>query len=290
MRRPAFVAYLVLLIVALLAIAIPSGASAAFGFRAGSEGFSMSAREEDGSVDHRAGSHPYRLTTTVNLNLGPESPGEPGIPFSEGDLRELRIDLPPGMIENPSVVGKCSLAEFNTPRVSPYETSASGESCPESSQIGVATVTSSHVGGPRTFGVFNLEPPPGAPSEIGFNPYGSPIVFVAEVHQAEGEYQLSERAQTIPQQVNLSGLRLTLWGNPYDISHNFERGNCLNEAEPDAPWDNGCGNESVLRLEHQAYLTLPSSCTGPLVYGASATSWQQPGTVIRRQFTRFNEG
>lgn len=279
-------------LLALPAVASPPIASAAFGLLPGAEGFSASAREEDGSVDHRAGSHPYRLTTAINLNLAGESPGEPGVPFSDGDLRELRLDLPPGLIENSAAIARCSLSRFHTPRSSPYEpgTSGSGESCPEESQVGVVTVTSSHAGGPRTFGVFNLEPPPGAPSAIGFNPYGSPIVFVTEVHQEGGEYQLSQRARNIPQQVDLSALRITLWGTPGDISHNFERGNCLNEADPSAPWDNGCGNETVRKFPRLAYLTLPSSCDGPLAYGISATSWQQPGVTVRRQFTHFNEG
>jgi hypothetical protein len=289
-RRSLVLAGVALQAVALLVVAMPSSASAAFGLIAGSEGFSVTAREEDGSVDHRAGSHPYRLTTTINLNLGPESPGEPGVPFSDGDLRELRLDLPPGLIENPSVVPQCNLALFHTPRVSPFESSASGESCPENTQIGVATVTSSHAGGPRTFGIFNLEPPPGAPSEFGFSPYGSPIVFIPEVRQANGMYQLSERAQNISQQVDISGLRITLWGTPWDIAHNFERGNCLNEVEPALPWDNGCGNETVRISPRLAYLTLPSNCSDPLVYGIAATSWQQPGTVARRLFTHFNEG
>jgi hypothetical protein len=277
-------------LVVLSTAAVPASASAAFGLLPGDEGFSASAREEGGAIDHRAGSHPYRLTTSVNLNLVSGSPGEPGVPFSDGDLRELRLDLPPGLIENPTAVQPCSLAQFQTPRDSPFEASASGESCPEVSQIGVATVTSSHAGGPRTFGVFSLEPPPGAPAEIGLNPYGSPITFVAEVNQSGGEYQLTERAQNISQQVDISGLRITLWGTPADISHNFERGNCLNEAEPDSPWDNGCGNTTVRNFGRRAYLTLPSACAGPLTYGVSATSWQQPGVVVRRQFTHFDEG
>jgi hypothetical protein len=291
MRRLPVLACLALQTIALVSFGTPSDASAAFGLVPGSEGFSVSAREEDGSVDHQAGSHPYRLTTTIHLNLGAESPGEPGVPFSDGDLRELRLDLPPGLIENASVVPQCNLAAFHTPRVSPFEkTSASGESCPENTQIGVVTVTSSNAGVPRTFGIFNLEPPPGAPSEFGFNPYGSPIVVTSEVHQDEGRYQLSERAPNIPQQVNISGLRITLWGTPWDIAHNYERGNCLNETEPDSPWDNGCGNETVRISPRLAFLTLPSNCSDPLVYGVSAASWQQPGTVTRRQFTHFNEG
>ncbi len=277
-----------LLTAALLAAWLPASAAAAFGLLPGSEGFSVSAREEGGAVDHQAGSHPYRLTTTVNLNLGPESPGEPGVPFSDGDLRELRLDLPPGLIENPSAVPQCSLAQFHTPRTSPYETSASGESCADETQIGTVTVASSHTGGPRTFGLFNLAPPPGAPSEIGFNPYGSPVVFIPEIRQAGGRYQLSLRARNIPQQVDISGLRITAWGTPGAASHNYERGNCLNETDPASPWGNGCGAGSV--SQPQAYLTLPSNCSDPLVYGVAASSWQQPGTVVRRQFTRFDEG
>jgi hypothetical protein len=280
-----------LVLAALLAVATPPRAAAAFGLLPGGEGFSMAAEEESGSIDHRAGSHPYQLTVAINLNRAPESPAEPGIPFSDGDLRELRIDLPPGLIENPSAVPQCTLAQFHTPRSSPFETpSLSGESCPDRTQIGVVTVTSSRASTPRSFGVFNLQPPPGAPAEIGFNPYGSPLVFIPEVRQEGGEYQLSLRAQNIAQQVDVSGLRLTLWGTPWAASHNGERGNCLHEAEPDSPWESGCDTGSRQQFPPLAYLTLPSSCDSPLVYGIAATSWQQPGTTVRRQFTRFEEG
>lgn len=289
MRRACTELLLGLLAAVLLACVAP-GAQAAFGPLPGSEGFSVSAREEDGSVDQQAGSHPYRLTTTINLNLAGGSPGEPGVPFSDGDLRELRLDLPPGLIENSSAVPRCTLAQFHSPRSSPFETSLSGESCPEKTQIGVVTVTSSHPGGPRTFGVFNLVPPPGAPSEIGFNPYGSPIVFIPEVRQVGGEYQLSQRAQGISQKVNISGLRITLWGTPWAVTHNFERGNCLNEADPASPWGVGCNAGVSQQAPPQAYLTLPSTCGSALVYGVAMSSWQQPGTVMRRQFTHFDEG
>jgi hypothetical protein len=278
-----------LLVAAALAIAAPASAEAAFGLLPGSEGFSAVAREEDGSVDQRAGSHPYRLTATVNLDLAGESPGEPGVPFSDGDLRELRLDLPPGLIENPSAVHQCTVAQLHTPRESPFETSLSGESCPEKSQIGIVTVTSSHAGGPRTFGLFNIAPPPGAPSEIGFSPFGAPVVFIPEIRQAGGEYQLSQRAQNISQQVDVSGLRITLWGTPWAPTHNFQRGNCLNEAEPDSPWGLGCDAGASQHSPPQAYLTLPSNCDGALVYGLAARSWQT-GAVVRRQFTHFDEG
>lgn len=287
-RAPALL-WLGSLWMAILLAQAPGDASAAFGLRPGSEGFSVDATEERGAVDHQAGSHPYELTTTINLKLAPESPGEPGVPFTEGDLRELRLDLPPGLIENPSAVGQCSLADFERPRISQFETSLSGESCPDETQIGVVTVTSSHPGGPRTFGIFNLQPPPGAPSEIGFNPYGAPIVLISEVRQAQGEYQLSLRAQNIPQQVDISGLRISLWGAPWAPSHNFERGECLDGAEPASPWANDCAIP-IQVSPPRAYLTLPSDCGDPLAYGVSVSSWQQPGIDAGRWFTHFNDG
>ncbi len=177
------------------------------------------ATEEGGEIETQAGSHPLALTTEVNFNLGPESPGEPGVPFTDGDLKDLRLDLPPGLIENPAAVPRCALAQFHTPRESPFEESLSGESCPDRTQIGVVEVRSSYGGGStRTFGVFNLVPPPGAPSQLGFNAYGAPIVFIPHVRQADGEYGLSLEARNIPQLVDLYGFSLTIWGTPWASS------------------------------------------------------------------------
>jgi hypothetical protein len=279
------------LAVLLAGLAATPAASAAFGFRPGPEGFSVVAREENGALDHLAGSHPYELITSIQLEATTLSPGEPGVPFSEGDLRELRLEFPPGLIENPTASSQCSLASFHEPRASSHEMSLSGENCPDSSQVGTVNVRSSYGGGTeRTFGVFSLVAPPGAPAEVGFSPFGSPIVFVPEVSQVEGEYQFVLRASDISQRVNFSAIELHLWGAPWAASHDGERGECLHEAEPGAPWDNSCAAGRRPEFAPRAFLTMPSSCRQPLVYGAAATSWQQPGTITRRAFAHFNEG
>jgi hypothetical protein len=260
-------------------------AEAEFGLRPGGEGFRVAVTEEDGSAATQAGSHPLSLTTEVNFNLGPGSPGEPGVPFSDGDVKDLRLELPPGLIENPAAVSQCALAQFHTPRESEFEASLSGESCPGASQIGVVTVRTSFGGGTtRTFGVFNLVPPPGAPSELGFNAYGAPITFVPQVRQAEGEYGLTLEAESISQLVNLNGFSLTIWGAPWSVLHNAQRGDCLNEAEPGFGWAK-CSVGRPLRYPPLAYLTLPSACEGPLIFGVSADSWQEPSRVARRSFS-----
>lgn len=287
-------------------------ARADFGFLPGAEGFAVSATEPDGSVDFNAGSHPYLLTTTVGLNPSAEPAGRPGSFFSDGDVRNIRIDRPAGLIENPNVVARCTIAAFNTPRVSPFQESLSGESCPDASQVGTITVRSAFDGGAtRTFGVFNLVPPAGFPALLGASPFGMPITFAARIRGAEGEYGISLEATDISQQVDISGFELSLWGNPWLIGHDRERGNCLNEEDPSAYFGEDAtverepqttpetppfyhagtcsiGNPKV--FPPQAYLTMPTACSGPLVSTVVASAWQQPTPVSAVSLSRDASG
>jgi hypothetical protein len=264
------------------ALTIPAQASAAgFGFLPGAEGFDFAAEEHDGSPATEAGTHPYQLTATVNFLEGPESPGQPGVPFPAADLRDLRFEMPQGLIGNPSAIGKCTLAQFNTPRSSPFEEpSRSGESCPDKSQVGTVTMRTSLLGGSaRTFGLFNLTPPPGVAAMLGTAPFGQPIAFSGQVRNTGGEYGLNLEARNFPQGLAIDGVTVRVWGTPWAVSHNGERGNCLNEAEPGFPWAK-CSVGQPKTNRPQAFLTLPTSCASPLVFDAAADSWQAPGAFI----------
>jgi hypothetical protein len=274
-RASAALAALVLLLVS------PSVAQAAFGFLPGGEGFNVSVAGDGGVAPiSKAGAHPYSMTTSVNLNLAPGSGGEPGGPFTDGDLRDLDLELPPGLIENPSAVNKCSQDRFHSPRFSPFEASRSGESCPGVSQIGVVEVRSSaEGGGTRSFGVFNLEPPPGFPSQIGFSPFGVPIVLTPRIRDLGGEYGITLQLRNLSQRIDVQGLTLTIWGSPWATPHNGQRGNCLNELEPGFPFAKCAIAPPQPDHVPFAYLTLPSSCTGPLAFSARASSWQGSGAA-----------
>ena len=73
---------------------------------------------EDGSLETQAGSHPFQLTTTLDLNQqahlrqvvgGTELvPQEP----ANGLMKDLDIKLPEGLIGNPTVLPRCSALEF----------------------------------------------------------------------------------------------------------------------------------------------------------------------------------
>jgi hypothetical protein len=260
---------------AFLALCAPSSAGA-FDFLPGAEGFDAAVYGEGGQPETRAGAHPVALTLTAGLTPSAKA----GQPFTEGDLRDLEVELPPGLIENPTAVPLCTQAAFHAPRFSPFEKSLSGESCQDRSQVGILTVRSSYGGGTtRTFGLFNLAPPPGLPSELGANPYGAPIVFVPSIRQAEGEYGITLHTRDVSQMVDVEGLELTIWGNPWSVLHDPQRGNCLNEVEP-AFGRAKCSVGRPLNNVPSAYLTLPTDCAAPMRFTARASSWQG-GSAVR---------
>jgi hypothetical protein len=265
--------------------------SKGFGFLAGTAGFSAAALT-DGAPETRSGAHPYALDFTIALNKGGEFEGQPGVPFADGDLKDLRIEMPPGLLVNPSAPDKCTLAQFHTPRASPFESpSQSGESCPDRSQVGTVEVKTSLGGGvTRRFGLFNLQPAPGVAAQIGFAPFGAPIVLNGGLRtNPDGTYTLTLEARDVPQSLDLYGLNLSLWGTPWGASHDGERGNCLNEAEPDFPWAK-CSPGEPLSSPPAAYLTLPTACSGPLFFNATADAWQQPAQVTAQALNRTSGG
>jgi hypothetical protein len=263
----------------LLACLAPASASASFGLLPGEAGFKVTINADAGGEPTTlAGSHPDSLVTELNLNKSGQ--------FSDGDLKSLTYDLPPGLIENPTAVPRCGSAQFVTARTSPYEESASGESCSGLAQIGIVTLKSSHGGGAeRSFGLFNLAPSPGSPSRFGFSPYGEPITIAPRVREAGREYGLTLELENFSQLLNVSSLRFEVWGSPFAPEHDGQRGNCLNEINPASP--HGTCAVAELNPPHpaQAYLTLPSSCEVPLVFRVSLTSWQAPGEAVGRSQT-----
>src|SRR4029077_17366316 len=172
---------------------------------------------------------------------------------------------------------------FATPRSSPFETSGSGESCPNASQVGVATLTAGGV--TRHFGVFNLVPPFGAAAAIGIAPFGTHLT--ATVQLREGDSGLDWDLAEIPADLGLESLDLMIWGTPWEgdslpaanplhkSGHNPQRGNCLNE-QTGGSWgeclvfDTAPAPPSFIK----SMLTLPTTpCGAPLPYSADLRSW-----------------
>ncbi len=252
------------------AIAV-GGASSSFGI----ENFELTPEEAGGAVDSQAGSHPFQLTTTLNLNSAPtgryKAEGEE-IVAPAGLAKDLTFKLPAGLIGNPTAYPRCSLSQF------------SKEQCPADTALGAATVTfvERATEGPRGLStnanpVFNIEPAPGEPARFAFAPDGVPVFLDTSIRTGE-DYGVTVRVANIPQTIGFVNNTVTFWGVPGDARHNEARGECLYEAE-------GTSHPAPCEPEHARlpppFLALPTSCTGKaLPAEVLGDSWAEPGHVV----------
>jgi hypothetical protein len=251
------------LLLAFIGMLAPS-AYADFGILPGAAGFTAAAENADGSAVTQAGSHPYAFTTNLNFN---ETTIE-GEFAPDGDVRDAHVSLPPGLIGNPEVITKCTQAQFaSTPELS-HQRGANYTRCPDSSAIGVAAVHLSGFQPGTKFPIFNLVAPPGVPAEFGFNIINTPIPLTPHIRD-DGTYGLTVDSLNTSQTLAVFGAKITIWGTPYDASHDGERGGCVGTTAT-------CPVSGVAK----PYLTLPTSCPGSFVTKVAADSWQASGVYL----------
>jgi hypothetical protein len=228
----------------------------------------------------QAGGHPYSYTTEIRLNRDPEPvngaiwPGEP--------VRNILVDLPVGLVGNPTRVEQCRADQLVTASARP--------NCPPTAQVGYAVITYSNcnasgcVAG-TTIGVpmFSMVPPAGVPARFGFNFAGTIVSLDARVRSGD-DYGISVDSRLISEGLPLVGATVTFWGSPHDPVHDPQRA-CPGELPPA-----GLGGKLLpgpscsAGFTPQALLTLPTSCNGPLHTDARADSWFHPGDFETASF------
>ena len=242
--------------------------SAGFGFLPGS--FDGRVFSRDGSADTQAGSHPYEVSTEFALNTTPDpTPGGNLIPDG-GQVRDIRVALPPGLIGNPKATPLCTQRQF-------FASNGQGPACPDNTAVGVVELfINGHVPF-QYFPVFNLAPAAGSPAEFGFGKVESLRATMNASLRTGGDYGVTVSLREINQSVALTASRLTFWGTPADPSHDSLRGSCLN-AEGFS--QGSCPSGVVAR----PFLTLPTSCEGPQTTTIEADSWDTPGIFASSSF------
>jgi hypothetical protein len=235
---------------------------APFGF----ERYEVRPENANGSLDTQAGSHPYQLTTTLNLNSNYEA----GVAKPVAMVKDLHIDLPPGLLGNPTAVPECTVEEFTTNRLE-------GDFCPPETAVGVVAVTVRepvHLGTSepttKVEPLFNLTPAPGEPARLGFVAAVVPVVLDTSLRTGE-DYGVTVSSSKIPETAEVLAARVTVWGVPGDPAHDSSRGwGCLYPRDPQSR--GGCTPST----SSTPYLTLPTSCTSPLESEVEGDSWPTP--------------
>ncbi len=230
-----------------------SGLLATSGPGFGVQGFSVSFANADGSVDTQAGSHPYAMVTNIALNTNviarEKTADSRYITMPDGYLRDLVVDLPPGLVGDPNATAKkCHVEELEPEAAFTHEDG--GGRCPPESQVGELEVqfgedTIEELKEP----VYNMVPPPGVAVQLGAQ-FLIPDVFVNVGILAGGDYPVQSSSMGISQIEPLISTRLTVFGVV------------------------GSGES------RKAFLTMPSGCTGPLKSTVAVDSYQDPGHFV----------
>lgn len=227
-----------------------------------------------GEPDTQAGSHPYEVKTEILFNTKEVE----GQIVPEGNIKDVDVELPAGLIGDPSATPQCPVSRFI------HEIGVPG--CPEDTQVGTTTIFTN--GTKLTFPVYNLVPAKGVPAMFGFVVLVDPVIATASVRPAEAGgaqgYGLDIHLSNISQGLALTGTALSFWGNPSDPRHDEERGACLEAKNGTEKLPSG---GCPYRSEPRPFMTLPTSCTGPQTTKLRATSWQ--GGADAAEFTTHGE-
>jgi hypothetical protein len=240
-----------LLSTALLAALAAAPASADFGLN----GLDLAFTDSEGNPAMEAGTHPFAMRTTFNVN---EKEVE-GKRFVDGAIRGLDITFPAGFIGNPTAVPRCETIDFLT-------LSGGIPECSDSTALGLLTVIVAGGLGiiaEETVPIYSLRPAPGVAQKLGFTVQEVPITVNAFASPTP-PYNVVGSLSNTTQVLEVFSSVTTLWGNPADPAHDEDRGACGYSFGPDT---------CPAGIPVKPFLTLPRSCTGPLSTLFQATSW-----------------
>jgi hypothetical protein len=186
-----------------------------------------------------AAGHPPKGFTQFIVNTEPE-PKTFG-PVPAGNLRTVRVDLPPGLTVNPQATEQCQLE----PEQSPADCSSSAPA----SKVGVSelTATNSETGFQVILhaDVYNIVPEHGEPARFGFSIAGSDVFLEADVSWEDDYHEYftihahKVEVEGIPGELaRVAKNRLTFDGDAGDGTFITTPTTCFGPAVPGSPFEN----------------------------------------------------
>jgi hypothetical protein len=247
----------------------------------GVESFEDPITNQDGSPSTQAAAAPYAITTKIAFNTHSLLPLEnyiaDTVPIE--DFKDVHLDLPPGFVGYPQAIPHCALLQLATQGVDQLS------SCPTDSQVGIIRVRSSGTA-PLWFNVpvYNMQPFPGSPVAFGFFIEGVTVLMNATL-RSEDDYAVTVNVPDTTNALPLVATEVTIWGVPYDHSHDNERfcpgtENFYNfNGGPD-------GEPCAIPSPPVAFLRNPTSCPeGPLKVGLRVNDYPEGADTAEASYS-----
>jgi hypothetical protein len=256
----------------------------------GTMSFNAGINNSGGEPYTQAGGHPFAFHTEFNFetysNATPNSYARTGV-APVHDPKDISADLPPGLVINPNAVPHCSLADYYS-EACENKKDAVGNACIRAFARGEGHC---HFMEP----VYNLEPEKFFPAQLGITVGGAPFIVINARVRSDGDY--GAEATDVGIQVDLTRVRLTLWGVPADEGHNSLRSKACayvfdewineqenyEECEEENPTLFLLGEGGPAEVPPTPFLTLPTECSGePLKISGRYDTWSEPGQYVER--------
>ncbi len=255
-----------------------SGMLATQGVGFGLKSLGVNFVNENGTPDTQAGSHPYQFVNTFELNSHfkrtESNADSPYLREPDGILRDVTVDLPPGLVGDPNATSKkCTAQELR-----PYP-----PKCPNASKVGQLELGwgASTARAANFYGeLYNMVPPHGTALQLGTN-FFVPLLFINNAVRAGGDYPVQATVTEAPGEAPVIKSRLTLYGvitpcvKAESGKGKYRDYSCSESARP---------GEAEYEKETSAskpFLTLPTGCHGPLRSTISVDSWEEPGKWVK---------
>jgi uncharacterized repeat protein (TIGR01451 family) len=245
-------------------------------------GFGIDAFAEEATADAagtpstQAAGRPYSVTTSIDFNTVRSSAPLKGTPYPTEAVRDVLVDLPPGLLGNPAGLAQCSLPDLANGQLLTEE-----PLCPVESQVGTTLLHVNFLDIGTTAGpfpVYNMSPPADHPARFGFVAFGS-VVLIDAKPRSSGDYGFTAEVRNISEGLGIASTSLTLWGVPADPIHTPER-DCPGEKLPA-----GLGPTCASPAPQRAFWRNPTSCQAAaagLTTTVRADSWVHPGVFDQR--------
>jgi len=196
------------------------------------------------------------------------------VPFA--NVRDVKSELPAGLVGNPTTFPTCSAATFVEQLV--IEGNSETEFCPPDSQVGWVSPGVAQPGG-VTFPVglakeplYNLEAPGGDThivARFGFIAIFFPVFIDVRLDPKRG-YSLTATSVNAPEPISIVGVDTHFWGDPTDPSHDNERFSWAEALSCGAP----CHGPKPSGLPPTPFMSNPTSC-GPKEVSTQAISYER---------------
>lgn len=233
----------------------------------GLQSFNAAPYKDDGTIDARAGAHPYSASSAILVNTVRSL--RTGLVSPAGEFRDIVVDTPPGFFGNPIATEQC-------PEAVP------AEECDQGSIVATAQIVlSALTNKAERSTVNNIAAPFGYPGKFRFRTGQNEVTInVAAGLRSDEDYGLEVGSFDTPQIKSVYGSFFTFWGSPLDEAHDEQR--CREWNLFQEPLE--CVDAKDLEekgLEPVAFLTNPLDCAEEAIRPPEArinvNTWQDPG-------------